>query len=56
MLPDVVDVFMEIKFINDEAFGEALSKALTQLPRKNAGGTETATDEQMNKFYQNVTK
>jgi transportin-3 len=56
MLPDVVDVFMEIKFINDEAFGEALRKSLNQLPRKNAGGTETATDEQMNKFYQNLTK
>lgn len=56
MLSDVVDVFMEIKFINDEAFGEALQKSLTQLPRRNAGGTETATDDQMKEFYQNITK
>jgi transportin-3 len=56
MLSDVVDVFMEIKFINNEAFDDALKKSLTQLPRKTSGGLETATDEQMNQFYINVTK
>ncbi len=56
MIADVVDVLMEIKFISDEAFSEAIRKALNQLPRKNAGGSTTATDEQMNKFYQNITK
>lgn len=56
MLADVVDVFMEIKFISSETFGDSMKKSLTQLPRKNAGGSETATDEQMNSFYQNVTK
>lgn len=56
MIPDVVDVLMEMKFINADAFNDALRKSLNQLPRRNAGGSETATDEQMNKFYQNITK
>lgn len=56
MLSDVADVFMEIWFINGEVFGEALKKSLSQLPRKNAGGSVTATDEQMTEFYQSVTK
>lgn len=56
MLSDVADVFMEIKFINDEVFCESLKKSLTQLPRKNAGGSVTATDLQMTEFYQSVTK
>jgi transportin-3 len=56
MLSDVVDVFMEIKFISHETFCDSLKKSLNQLPRKNAGGSETATDDQMNTFYQNVTK
>lgn len=56
MLADVVDVFMELKFINHDVFCDALKKSLNQLPRKNTGGCVTATDEQMNSFYQNVTK
>lgn len=56
MLEDVVDVLMEIKLINNEIFSEALQKALNQLPRKNVGGSETATNEQLSKFYQNLTK
>lgn len=56
MLADVIDVFMEMKFISNETFCDALKKSLNQLPRKNAGGSVTATDEQMNSFYQNVTK
>lgn len=56
MLADVADVFMEIKFINNEVFGEALQKSLSQLPRKNSGGSVTATDAQMTEFYQAVTK
>ena len=56
MLGDVADVFMELKFINNEVFCEALKKSLTQLPRTNAGGSVTATDAQMTEFYQSVTK
>jgi len=56
MLPDVTDVFMEMKFIASDVFADALKNALTQLPRKNSGGSVTATDEQMNEFYQSVTK
>lgn len=56
MLSDVADVFMEIKFINNEVFGEAIKKMLGQLPRKNSGGSVTATDAQMTEFFQNVTK
>lgn len=56
MLSDVADVFMEIKFINNEVFGDAMKKSLSQLPRKNAGGSVTATDAQMTEFYQSVTK
>jgi transportin-3 len=56
MLGDVADVFMEIKFINSEVFGEAMKKTLGQLPRKNAGGSVTATDAQMTDFFQSVTK
>lgn len=56
MLSDVADVFMEIKFINGEVFGEALNKSLGQLPRKNSGGSVTATDAQMTEFYESVTK
>lgn len=56
MLSDVVDVLMEMKIINSETFCDALKKSLTQLPRKNAGGSVTATDEQMNAFFLNVTK
>lgn len=56
MLSDVVDVFMEIKFINNAVFSEAVNKSLSQLPRKNAGGTVTATDTQMTEFYQSITK
>lgn len=56
MLGDVVDVFMEIKFINSEVFGEALNKSLSQLPRTNAGGSVTATDAQLTEFYQSLTK
>ncbi|KAG5683629.1 hypothetical protein PVAND_012902 [Polypedilum vanderplanki] len=56
MLADVVDVLMEIKFISNEIFADALKKALNQLPRKNAGGSETATEEQLSKFFQNITK
>ena len=56
MLGDVTDVFMEIKFINNEVFSEALQKSLSQLPRKNAGGSVTATDAQMTEFYESVTK
>jgi transportin-3 len=56
MLADVVDVLMELKFINHEIFCDSLKKALTHLPRKSAGGSETATDAQMNAFFQNVTK
>lgn len=56
MLGDVTDVLMEIKMIDNIVFSEALYKSLSQLPRKNAGGTITATDEQMTEFYQNVSK
>lgn len=56
MLSDVADVFMEIKFINEEVFSEALKKSLTQIPRKNSGGSVTATDIQMTEFYQSVAK
>lgn len=56
MLGDVSDVFMEIKFINNEVFGEALKKSLEQLPRKNSGGSITATDSQMTDFYQSIAK
>lgn len=56
MLSDVADVFMEIKFINNDVFCEALKKSLSQLPRTNAGGSVTATDVQMTEFYQSVTK
>jgi transportin-3 len=56
MLSDVADVFMEIKFIKNEVFGEAMNKALLMLPRKNSGGSVTATDIQMTEFYESVTK
>lgn len=56
MLGDVADVFKEIKMINNDVFGEALKKSLSQLPRKTAGGSITATDAQMTEFYQNVSK
>lgn len=55
-LSDVVDVFAEIKTINFEVYREALQKALGQLPRRNAGGSVTATDEQLTKFYDSMTK
>lgn len=55
-LADVSDVFMEMKFIANDCFCDALKKGLTQLPRKNAGGCITATDVQMNEFYQSITK
>lgn len=56
MLGDVADVFMEVKFISSEVFSESIQKSLGQLPRKNAGGSMTATDLQMTEFYQDVTK
>jgi transportin-3 len=56
MLADVVDVLMEIKFISNEIFSDAVNKSLNQLPRKNVGGSVTATDEQLTKFFQNLTK
>lgn len=56
MLGDVADVFMEIKFINNDVFCEALKKSLGQLPRKNSGGSITATDAQMTDFFQAVSK
>lgn len=56
MLSDVADVFMEIKFINSDVFGEAMAARLAQLPRKNAGGSVTATDAQMTEYFQSVTK
>lgn len=56
MLGDVADVFMEIKLINSSVFNGALYKALSQLPRTNAGGSITATDDQMSEFYQNLSK
>lgn len=55
-LSDVVDVFAEIKGINSEVYREALQKALGQLPRRNAGGSVTVTDEQLTTFYESMTK
>jgi transportin-3 len=55
-LSDVTDVFMEIKILNKDVFSEALQKALGQLPRRNAGGSVTATDQQLTKFYESMTK
>ncbi|CRK91246.1 CLUMA_CG004926, isoform A [Clunio marinus] len=56
MLGDVADALLEIKIINNDAFGESVQKSLSQLPRKNAGGSVTATDTQMAEFYQCITK
>lgn len=55
-LSDVTDVFMEIKTLNSDVFREALQKALGQLPRRSSGGSVTATDEQLTKFYESMTK
>lgn len=56
MLPDVADVFVEIKYIDNEKFNEAFKKALSLLPRKNSGGCITATDVQLNEFYEALIK
>lgn len=56
MLADVADVFMAIKHIDVDKFSESLKTALTTLPRKNSGGCVTATDVQMNDFYESLTK
>lgn len=56
MLPDVADVFVEIKCVDDERFNIVFKKALALLPRKNSGGCVTATDTQLNEFYDALIK
>lgn len=54
MLADVVDVFYEIKAINSDIMQKFLQAALNALPKKNSGGTVTATETQLTEFIQRV--
>lgn len=54
MLSDVVDVFYELKKIDSKGFMEFLQTALNALPKKNSGGSVTATDEQLQNFMRRV--
>ena len=56
MMPDVADVFVEMKYIDHELFNEGLKKALGALPCQNSGGSVTATEEQLKEFYEKITK
>lgn len=54
MLQDVVDVFYELKAIEPASLQKFLQTALNALPKKNSGGSVTATDAQLEDFIQRV--
>lgn len=56
MLCDVVDVFQELKKIDSKSFQTFLQTALNALPKKNSGGSVTATEQQLLDFMERVTR
>lgn len=54
MLTDVVDVFHEIKAIDSQSLQRFLQAAINALPKKNSGGSVTATDTQLTDFMNRV--
>lgn len=54
MLADVVDVFYEIKAIDNRGMKGYLQTALNALPKKNSGGSVTATEAQLEEFINRV--
>ncbi|XP_055614222.1 transportin-3 isoform X2 [Uranotaenia lowii] len=56
MLPDVADVFVEMKHLNPQQLEGYIRKAVDALPKKNSGGSITVTNEQMIEFVDNIIK
>ncbi|KAJ8673318.1 hypothetical protein QAD02_004580 [Eretmocerus hayati] len=51
MMSDVADVLLELIAFNREHASMWLQQALSQMPTRNAGGSETATPEQLIEFH-----
>ncbi|XP_014226536.1 transportin-3 [Trichogramma pretiosum] len=54
MFPDISEVLFEITLHNKNLMASWLEQAITQMPKENAGGTITATQEQLLKFHRAV--